>query len=360
MAMEQNHGAAAAELDRDRRITMSSTYRAVEATDDHSLRMVERPVPQPGRGQVLIRIQACGVCHTDSFTVEGAHPAVRFPRVPGHEVVGVIEAVGPEVSRWQVGQRVGVGFFGGEDGTCDSCRRGDFVNCANLIISGITTDGGYAEMMIAEARALVAIPEDMRSVDAAPLLDAGVTTYNALRNAPLRAGDLVAVQGIGGLGHVGVQFARRMGFRTVAIARGADKEPLARELGAHDYIDSTAEDPAVALQRLGGAAGILATAASARSMGPLLAGLRPRGQLIVIGASPEPIEVSGFDLIFGIRSITGALTGTPADIADALAFSALQRVRPMIEEMPLDQAPEAYARMMSGHARFRVVLTTGQ
>ena len=216
-------GTMAAELDSGRRFTVSNTYRAVEATSDHSLRIVERPIPQPGRGQVLIRVQACGVCHTDSFTVEGAHPAVTFPRVPGHEVVGLIEVIGPNVTRWEVGQRVGVGFFGGQDGTCDSCQRGDFVNCEHLAISGVTTDGGYAEMMIVEARALVSIPEQVTSVDAAPLLCAGVTTYNALRNAPLRAGDLVAVQGLGGLGHLGVQYARRMGFRTVVIARGADK-----------------------------------------------------------------------------------------------------------------------------------------
>jgi D-arabinose 1-dehydrogenase-like Zn-dependent alcohol dehydrogenase len=339
---------------------MRDSYKAVEATKPGSLRVLERPIPRPSRGQVLIRVQACGVCHTDSLTVEGAHPAVEFPRVPGHEVAGLIEAVGPEVSRWQVGQRVGVGFFGGQDGTCDSCRRGDFINCEHLIFSGLTTDGGYAEVMIAEARALVSIPEELTSVDAAPLLDAGVTTYNALRNARLRAGDLVAVQGIGGVGHLGVQYARHMGFRTVAIARGADKERVAIELGAHSYIDSTAVDPAVALQRLGGAAAILATAASSSSMGPLLAGLRPRGQLIVVGVTAEPIEVKGADLVFGVRSMTGALTGTPADIADMLAFSVMEEVRPVIEEMPLDQAPEAYARMMSGHARLRVVLTTGQ
>jgi alcohol dehydrogenase, propanol-preferring len=348
------------ELDSGRGHTGSETYRAVEATGDHSLRIAERPIPQPGRGQVLLRVQACGVCHTDSFTVEGSHPAVTFPRVPGHEVVGVIEAIGPDVARWEVGQRVGVGFFGGQDGTCDPCQRGDFVNCEHLIIPGITTDGGYAELMLAEARALVAIPEQLTAVDAAPLLCAGVTTYNALRNAPIHAGDLVAIQGLGGLGHLGVQFARRMGFRTVAIARGADKQALAAELGAQFYIDSKAEDPASALQRLGGAAGILATAASGSSMGPLLAGLRPRGQLIVVGASAEPIQVSASDLIFGGRSMKGALTGTPADIADTLAFSDLQAVRPMIEEYPLDQAPEAYARMMSGRARFRVVLTTGR
>src|SRR5215212_2958667 len=274
--------------------TVSNTYRAVEATVDHSLRIVERPIPQPGRGQVLIRVQACGVCHTDSFTVQGAHPAVTFPRVPGHEVVGLIEAIGPDVARWDVGQRVGVGFFGGQDGTCDPCQRGDFINCEHLIIPGMTTDGGYAELMIAEARAMVKIPEHLTAVDAGPLLCAGVTTYNALRNAPLRAGDLVAIQGLGGLGHLGVQFARRMGFRTVAIARGADKQALATELGAHSYIDSTAEDPASALQHLGGAAAILATAASASSMGPLLAGLRARGQLVVVGAAAEPIQVSAF------------------------------------------------------------------
>jgi D-arabinose 1-dehydrogenase-like Zn-dependent alcohol dehydrogenase len=268
--------------------------------------------------------------------------------------------MGPDVSRWKVGQRVGVGFFGGEDRECEPCRRGDFVNCQKLIISGITVDGGYAEAMIAEARSLASIPEALSAVDAAPLLCAGITTYNALRNAPLRAGDLVAIQGIGGLGHLGIQFARRMGCRTVAIARGREKEKLATELGAHSYIDSQAEDAAIALQRLGGARVILATAASARSMGPLLPGLTARGRLIVVGASFEPIEADPFQLIFGGRSIEGSMIGTAIDAEDVLSFSVLQNIRPMIETVPLEQAATAYARMMEGKARFRMVLTTGQ
>jgi alcohol dehydrogenase, propanol-preferring len=339
---------------------MAKTYKAVEVAAPGSLRIVERPIPQPGEGQVLIQVEACGICHTDSVTVEGQFPGLSFPRVPGHEVAGRIEAIGSRVSQWRVGQRVGVGFFGGNDGHCELCRRGDFINCQNLTISGISADGGWAEMMIADANAVVSLPESLKAVDAAPLLCAGVTTYNALRNAALRSGELVAVQGIGGLGHLGIQFARRMGFRTVAIARGIEKGKLARELGAISYIDAQTEDPAAALQRMGGAKVILATAASASSMGPLIAGLAPRGRLIVVGASPEPIQVDPVQLIFGARSLEGSLTGTAIDIEDTLAFSVLQNVRPMIETVSLERAAEAYARMMRGDARFRIVLTTGQ
>lgn len=339
---------------------MEATYKAVEATAPGTLRIVERPVRDPGVGQVRIRVEACGICHTDALTVEGQFPGLTFPRVPGHEVVGRIEAIGQGVSRWKVGQRVGVGFFGGEDGECEPCRRGDFVNCEKLIIPGITVDGGYAKVMIAEARALASIPDALSTADAAPLLCAGVTTYNALRNAPLRAGDLVAVQGVGGLGHLGIQFARRMGFRTVAIARGREKQKLATELGAHSYIDSQEEDAAMTLQRLGGARVILATAASTRSMGPLLPGLAARGRLIVVGASLEPIEADPVQLIFGGRSIEGSLTGTAIDAEDVLSFSVLENIRPMIETVPLEQAANAYSRMMEGKARFRMVLTTGQ
>ena len=253
---------------------------------------------------------------------------------------------------------MGVGFFGGYDGHCELCRRGDFINCQNLTIPGIGVDGGYAEMMLADANAVVSIPDLLKAVDAAPLLCAGVTTYNALRNAPLRSGDLVAVQGIGGLGHLGIQFARRMGFRTVAIARGVEKGKLAKELGASSYINAETEDPAAALQRMGGAKVILATAASSSSMGPLIAGLAPRGRLIVLGASAEPIQVDAVQLLFGARSIEGSLTGTAIDIEDTLAFSVLQNVRPIIEMVPLERAAEAYARMMRGEARFRIVLTT--
>jgi D-arabinose 1-dehydrogenase-like Zn-dependent alcohol dehydrogenase len=339
---------------------MAKTYKAVEVAAPSNLRIVERPIPEPGEGQVLIRVEACGICHTDALTVEGEFPGLSLPRVPGHEVAGRIEAVGTRVSQWRVGQRVGVGFFGGSDGHCELCRRGDFMNCQRLTISGATVDGGYAEMMIADANAVVSLPDSLNAVDAAPLLCAGVTTYNALRNAPLRSGDLVAVQGIGGLGHLGLQFARRMGFRTVAIARGSEKGKLAKELGAMSYIDGQTEDPAATLQRMGGAKVILATAASASSMGPLIAGLAPRGRLIVVGASPEPIQVDPVQLIFGARSIEGSLTGTAIDIEDTLAFSALQNVRPMIETVPLERAPEAYASMMRNEARFRIVLTTGQ
>src|SRR5712692_6165701 len=302
---------------------MANTYKAVEVGAPGSLRIVERPIPQPGEGQVLIRVEACGICHTDSLTVEGQFPGLSLPRVPGHEVAGRIEAIGSRVSHWRVGQRVGVGFYGGQDGHCEPCRRGDFINCQSLTVPGITVDGGYAEIMLADSNAVVLLPDSLKAADAAPLLCAGVTTYNALRNAPLRSGDLVAVQGIGGLGHLGIQFARRMGFRTVAIARSSEKRNLATELGAISYIDAQTEDPAATLQRMGGAKVILATAASGRSMGPLMAGLAPRGRLIVVGASPEPIQVDAVQLLFGARSIEGSLTGTAIDIEDTLAFSVL-------------------------------------
>ncbi len=337
---------------------MAKTYKAVEVTAPGNLRIVERPIPEPDKGQVLIRVEACGICHTDSLTVEGQFPGLSFPRVPGHEVAGRIEAVGSGASAWSAGQRVGVGFFGGYDGHCELCRRGDFINCKNLTVSGISVDGGYAEMMLADANAVVSLPDSLKAVDAGPLLCAGVTTYNALRNAPLRSGDLVAVQGVGGLGHLGIQFARRMGFRTVVIA--IEKEKLARELGASSYINAETEDPAAALQRMGGAKVILATAASSRSMGPLIAGLAPRGRLVVVGASAEPIQVDAVQLLFGARSIEGSLTGTAIDIEDTLAFSVAQNVRPIIEMVPLEHAAEAYARMMRNEARFRIVLTTGQ
>jgi alcohol dehydrogenase, propanol-preferring len=339
---------------------MAKTYKAVEVAAPRDLRIVERPVSQPDDGQVLIRVEACGICHTDAFTVEGQYPGLSLPRVPGHEVAGRIEAVGAGVSQWRVGQRVGVGFLGGYDGQCEPCRRGDFINCRNLTVSGISVDGGYAEMMIADANAVVSLPDSLNAVNAAPLLCAGVTTYNALRNAPVRSGDLVAVQGIGGLGHLGIQFARRMGFRTVAIARGSDKEKLAEELGAISYIDAETEDPATTLQRMGGAKVILATASSNRSMGPLIAGLAPRGRLIVAGASAEQIQVDPAQLIFGGRSLEGTLTGTAIDVEDTLAFSVLENVRPMIETVPLERAADAYARMMRGEARFRIVLSIGQ
>jgi propanol-preferring alcohol dehydrogenase len=337
---------------------MKGTYKAVEVSAPGVLRVVERPIPEPDPGQVRIRVEACGVCHTDAATITGTYPGLQLPRVPGHEVVGRIEAFGSGVSKWKIGQRVGVGFFGGEDGTCEPCRRGDVVNCLNAVVPGVTMDGGYAEVMIAEARGLAAIPDELTSTDAAPLLCAGITTYNALRNAGLRGGDLVAVQGIGGLGHLGVQFARHMGFRTVAIGRGGDKEKLAKDLGAHVYIDVATDDPAAVLQRMGGARAILATAPSGNGMGPLVSGLATRGKLIVVGVPTDPIQLSAFPLVFGGRSIYGSLTGTPIDNEDTLAFSVLENIRPMIETLPLEQAAEAYARMMEGKARFRMVLVT--
>ena len=337
---------------------MADTYKAVEVSAPGVLRVVERSVSEPGPGQVRIRVEACGVCHSDVATVTGTYPGLTLPRVPGHEVVGRIEALGAGVSRWKIGKRVGVGFFGGEDGVCEPCRRGDMVNCQNPVIPGITVDGGYAEVIIAEARGIAAIPDELRSVEAAPLLCAGITTYNALRNAGLRGGDLVAVQGIGGLGHLGIQFARHMGFRTVAIGRGREKEQLARDLGAHVYIDTAVDDAAVVLQRMGGARAILATAPSGNAMGPLVSGLAARGKLIVVAVPEDQIQLSAFPLVFGGRSIYGTLTGTAIDTEDTLAFSVLENIRPMIETVPLEQAADAYARMMQGKARFRMVLVT--
>jgi propanol-preferring alcohol dehydrogenase len=337
---------------------MKDTYKAVEVSAPGVLRVVERQVSEPGAGQVRIRVEACGICHTDAATVTGTYPGLTLPRVPGHEVIGRIEALGAGVSRWKIGQRVGVGLIAGEDGVCESCRRGDMVNCQNPVVSGVTVDGGYAEVMIAEARGLVSIPDELGSAEAAPLLCAGITTYNALRNAGLRGGDLVAVQGIGGLGHLGVQFARQMGFHTVAIGRGGDKEMLAKDLGAHVYIDSAVDDSAALLQRMGGARAILATAPSGDAMGPLVSGLAARGKLIVVGVPGEPMQLNAFPLVFGGRSVYGSLTGTAIETEDALAFSVLESIRPMIETSPLEKAADAYARMMQGKARFRMVLVT--
>ena len=333
------------------------TYRAVEVSAPGTLQVVERALVEPGAGQVRIRVDACGVCHTDAATVTGAYPGLTLPRVPGHEVVGRIDAMGSGVSRWTLGQRVGIGYFGGEDGVCEPCRRGDMVNCRNPVIPGITTDGGYAEVMIAESRGLAAIPDNLTSVEAAPLLCAGITTFNALRNAGLRGGDLVAVQGIGGLGHLGIQFARRMGFRTVAIGRGREKEELAKDLGAHVYVDTAVDDAAALLQRLGGARTILATGTSGEAMGSLVSGLAARGKFIVVGVPRDQIQLSAASLVFGGRSVYGALTGTPIDNEDTLAFSVLENIRPMIETIPLERAADAYTRMMQGKARFRMVLT---
>jgi D-arabinose 1-dehydrogenase-like Zn-dependent alcohol dehydrogenase len=336
---------------------MTGTYRAVEVSAPNTLRVVARPIAEPGRGQVRLRVEACGICHTDMATVTGIYPGLTLPRVPGHEVVGRIEALGSGVSNWKIGQRVGVGLIAGEDGVCEPCRRGDILNCQHPVVSGVTVDGGYAEVMIAEARGIASIPDELTSVEAAPLLCAGITTYNALRNAGLRGGDLVAVQGIGGLGHLGIQFARHMGFHTVAIGRGRDKEKLAKDLGAHIYVDTAVEDAAAALQRMGGARAILATAPSGDAMGQLVSALAVRGKLIVVGVPQDEIRLNAWPLVFGGRSIYGSLTGTPVESEDTLAFSVLENIRPMIETVPLEQAAEAYARMMQGKARFRMVLT---
>jgi D-arabinose 1-dehydrogenase-like Zn-dependent alcohol dehydrogenase len=336
------------------------TYRAVQASAAGKLELVTRPLTEPPHGNVRIRVEACGVCRSDVLTVEGVGPGLTFPRVPGHEVVGRIDAIGEAVDRWRPGQRVGVGFLGGYCGHCEPCRRGDFVNCQNQAISGLHTDGGYAEVMIANERGLAAVPDGLAPADAAPLLCAGVTTFNALRNAPARPGELVAVHGIGGLGHLGVQFARHMGFRVAAIDRGANKAPLAAQLGAHHYIDSGAGDPAAALQALGGASVILTTVPSGKAMSPLIGGLKAKGRMMVVGAATDPIEADTAQLLFGTRGLQGSLTGSPIDEEDTLAFSVLQNIRPMIETLKLEQAAEAYGRMMRGDARFRMVLVMGQ
>jgi D-arabinose 1-dehydrogenase-like Zn-dependent alcohol dehydrogenase len=321
------------------------------------LELVERDVPEPNHGEVRVRIEACGVCHSDSLTVEGQWPGLTFPRIPGHEIAGVIDAIGPGVSGWRAGQRVGVGWFGGHCGYCEPCRRGWLIDCRNLRIPGISYDGGYAQAMVAPASALAAIPDEFAAADAAPLLCAGVTTFNALRHSGAMPGDVVAILGIGGLGHLGVQFANKLGFRTVAIARGADKEALSRQLGAHDFIDSQAQDVAAELNRLGGARAVLATVTNAKAMASVIDGLAVRGRLIVAGVDAEPIQVSPLQLIGASRSIVGHAAGASIDSQDTLAFSALSGVRPMIETMPLARAAEAYARMMRGDARFRMVLT---
>jgi D-arabinose 1-dehydrogenase-like Zn-dependent alcohol dehydrogenase len=319
--------------------------------------IVEREIPKPDAGQVRIKVQACGVCHSDMFTKEGAWPGIQYPRVPGHEVAGIIDELGPGVSVWEKGQRVGVGWHGGQDGTCLSCRRGDFRNCCNLKIPGISYDGGYQQYFVAPVEALAAMPKSLSDVEAAPLLCAGITTFNALRHSGAFPGDLVAVLGIGGLGHLGIQFANKFGYRVAAIGRGSENETLAKKLGAALYIDSKSTNATEALQKLGGAQVILATAPSSKAMSELIDGLAPNGKLIVIGATSDPIEVTPIQLISGSRTIQGWAAGTPADSEDTLRFAELTGVRPMIETYPLEKAAEAYARMMSGHAEFRVVLT---
>jgi D-arabinose 1-dehydrogenase-like Zn-dependent alcohol dehydrogenase len=319
--------------------------------------IVEREIPHPGAGEVRIKVQACGVCHSDVFTKEGQWPGIQYPRVPGHEVVGLIDELGAGVSEWKQGQRVGVGWHGGHDGTCRACQRGDFRNCQNLKVPGISYDGGYEQFMVAPVEALVAMPESLGAAEAAPLLCAGITTYNALRHSGAMPGDLVAVQGIGGLGHLGIQFANKFGYKVAAIGRGSENAALAKKLGASVYIDSKSTNAAEALQKLGGAQVILATAPSSKAMSELFDGLGPNGKLMVIGVASDPLEVTPVQLVTGSRTIQGWASGTTADEEDALRFAELTGVRPMIETYPLEKAAEGYARMMSGNAQFRVVLT---
>lgn len=319
--------------------------------------ITEREIPKPGAGQVRIKVHACGVCHSDMLTKEGAWPGIQYPRIPGHEVAGSIDEVGDGVSEWKKGQRVGVGWHGGHDGTCIYCRRGDFGNCRNLQIAGISYDGGYQEYMLAPVEALAALPDGLDDADAAPLLCAGITTFNGLRHSGAGPGDLVAVLGVGGLGHLAIQFANKFGYRVVAIGRGPEDAGLAKKLGAHGYIDNKATNPAEELQKMGGAQVILATAPSSKSMTQVIDGLAPNGKLLIVGADFTPIEVTPLQLIGGSKTIQGWASGTAADSEDTLRFAALTGVRPMIETYPLEKAAEAYARMMSGKAEFRVVLT---
>ncbi|MBV8379056.1 MAG: alcohol dehydrogenase catalytic domain-containing protein [Verrucomicrobia bacterium] len=321
--------------------------------------IVERDVPEPTPGTVRIKVQACGICHSDSLTKEGLFPGIQYPRIPGHEVIGVVDAVGAGVARWKAGQRVGVGWHGGHCGYCASCARGDFFACqTSTLISGLTFDGGYADYMIAPAEGIAAVPEELSAPEAAPLMCAGITTFNCLRNSGARAGEIVAVHGLGGLGHLGVQYASKMGFRTVGIARGKDKEPLAIKLGAHHYIDSQAQDPAAELLKFGGAKVILATVTNAEAMSAVAGGLGVNGTLMIIGAVPS-LQVSPIQLLTYRQSVKGWYSGMAIDSEDTLAFSVLSGVRSMNEVYPLEQVADAYDRMMSGKARFRVVLTMG-
>ncbi len=337
--------------------TAKKTMRAAQvAKPGAALEMVELPIPQPRPEQVRVKVQACGVCHSDSLTKEGHFPGIPYPISPGHEVVGLVDALGEGVDQWKVGQRVGLGWYGGHCGTCEPCRRGDLVLCRKNIIPGISYSGGYAEYLVAPAEALAAVPDSLESSEAAPLLCAGITTLNALRNSGARAGDLVAILGMGGLGHLGVQFAAKMGFETVAIARGADKASFAKELGAVHYIDSTKQDVAAELQKLGGAKLILATVTDAAAMSTAANGLGYAGKLVIVGVPMEPVQVNVMNMIMNRQSVHGWASGAAIDSEDTLKFSAQQHVLPMIERYPLEKAAEAYDRMMSGKARFRVVL----
>jgi propanol-preferring alcohol dehydrogenase len=336
----------------------TQTYLAVQAVSPGKLELTRKPMQAPGPGQVRKKIEACGVCHSDAATVEGVFP-ISWPRVPGHEVVGKIESLGEGVEGWNVGQRVGVGFLAGSCGHCSECRSGHLVNCTNQEFTGVHHDGGYAEWMVAKVSGLMSVPDDLTDVEAAPLLCAGLTTFSALRNSGAKAGDVVAVIGIGGLGHLAVQYARGMGFEVVAIGRGAAVGDLARKLGAHHYIDSNSEPVAEALQRLGGADLVLATASGGKGVADSVKGLKPRGKTIVIGATAEPIELASGDLFLKERSVEGALTGDPATGDTTLRFSSLFGISAMIEEIPLERAIEAYDKMMHGKPRFRIVLTMG-
>ncbi len=322
--------------------------------------VVERDVPQPQRGHVRVKVEACGICHSDLFVKEGLWPGISYPRVPGHEVAGSIDEVGEDVTAWRKGDRVGVGWHGGHCFQCESCRVGDFITCRDLRVTGISHDGGYGQLMIARQESLARIPQGLSSIEAAPLLCAGITTFNALRHSGAQGGDLVAIQGIGGLGHLGIQYAKKLGFHTVAIARGKDKEKLAIELGADAYIDSSSDNATETLQRMGGAQVILATVTNAQAMSALIDGLGINGKMIVVGASMEPINVTPLQLLPQRKSILGWPSGHAKDAEDTLRFSALRQIKPMVEVFPLEKAGEAYDRMMSGKARFRVVLQTTQ
>jgi D-arabinose 1-dehydrogenase-like Zn-dependent alcohol dehydrogenase len=335
---------------------MSIMRVAQVARPDGPFEIVERPVPEPGAGEVRVRVQACGVCHSDAFTRKAMFPGISLPRVPGHEVIGTVDALGAGVSGWKIGDRVGVGWHGGQCGQCDNCRRGDFFACQVFHrITGITADGGYGEYMLAPTSGLARVPDGLSAEEAAPLMCAGVTTFNSLRNCDARPGDLVAVLGLGGLGHLAVQYAAKMGFRVAGIARGADKAAFAAQLGAHHYIDSQSQDPAAELTRLGGAKVILATATSAEAMQACMGGLGPRGTFLVVGAVPK-LEVPPFQLIGGNQSVRGWYSGTAIDSQDTLEFSVLTGVRSLNEIYPMARVEEAFDRMMSGKARFRVVL----
>ena len=338
---------------------MASMRVAVINKPGANFEIVEREIPQPGPGQVRIKVEACGVCHSDVLVKEGVFPGIQYPRVPGHEIAGVIDAVGAGVTMWKPGKRVGVGWAGGFDFQCESCRRGDFILCDNLQITGLSFDGGYAEYVVVPQEGVAAMPDDLPAAEAAPLLCAGITVYNSLRNAGARAGDVVAVQGIGGLGHLGIQYARQMGFHTVAIGQSKDKEPLARKLGAQDYIDASTGKLAEEIQKLGGAKVALATAPSAKAMAELVGALAKNGKLVILGAASEPLSINSVQLLLDRKAIQGWPSGTARDSEDTLKFSLLTGVRPMIEKFPLTRAAEAYERMISGKARFRAVLSMG-